>query len=66
MAQWLKALAALVEDQDFTLSTEYVNSRPSTAPVAGDPASSDFHRHRAHTEYMYTHANNAHTHIHTI
>lgn len=62
MAQRLTALAALVEDQDFTFSMEYVNSRPSAAPVAGDSvSSSDFHRHWAHTEYMYIQANNTHT-----
>lgn len=67
MAQRLKALAALVEDQDFTLSTEYVNSQPSATPVAGDPASSsDFHTDTGHIQSTGTYVQTTHTHTHNL
>lgn len=67
MAQRLKALAALVEDRDFTLSTEYVNSQPSATPVAGDPASSsDFHTDTGHIQSTGTYMQTTHTHTHNL
>ena len=55
MAQWLRALAALPEDQGLILSIHMritTHSQPAVTPVSGDPIPfSDLHRYQAGTWY---------------
>lgn len=61
MAEQFRSLAALA-GPEFGSQHLHDGSLSSVTPTAGDPMSSDFFRHQAHTWYTYIYVENTHKH----